>query len=404
MNRFSSAMCIFALALALNSIGVIVIYSSSAPVAARSINARAKNRAIQNGETYSPIPHHPKFLYRQLVWFIIGMGGLAFFYRSDYNKVLEWSKWAWLFTLLLLLLVFLFGRKAGGARRWLFLGPITIQPSELAKFALVILTAKLLNDRRQELYSFTQGFLQLLVLAGLTICLIVVEDLGSAAVLAMIVCILWFIGEVRTRHILGLAPLGLAGLAVGVLMKPYRIQRIINWIFGGNETTGNWHSNQSLIAVGTGGVSGLGLGMGMQKYHYVAAMHTDFIFAEVCEEMGLIGAVGLLLVFTALFIVGFSVAYRTPDFVGAVLAAGMTTMIAVPVLVNVAVVLDLLPTKGLPLPFISYGGSSLLVNMCAIGLLMNIAERNLEVQSVRPRAAVIREPRFWNWGRKGCRA
>jgi len=156
----------------------------------------------------------------------------------------------------------------------------------------------------------------------------------------------------------------------------------------------SWHIKQALIAVGTGGWTGLGPGLGIQKHYFLPAVFTDFVFADVCEELGFIGAVALLGLFAALIVVGFRVAYKSPDFVGALVATGLTSMIAVPLLINVGVVLACLPTKGLALPFISYGGSSLMLSLCGMGLLMNIARRNEELQEVRrpPAVTTWREP------------
>jgi len=371
--RTNATMCVFVLALALSGAGLLMIYSASAPVAAAQINY-VRGRGLERAATFRPINHDSFFLKRQLVWCGVGFAALLFFYTWDYNKNLKWSGWFWVATVVLLALVFVIGAKGGGARRWIRVGPFSLQPSEFAKLALVILTAKVLDDRREQLKSFARGFLLPLALAGVTITLIVVEDLGSAAVLGMIMVILWFIAGVRIRHMAMLVPVAVGFVAVAVAMKPYRLVRITTYLFGADSQDAGWHAMQSLIAVGTGGWTGRGLGEGLQKHRYVAAIHTDFIYADVCEELGFVGATVLLLIFAALIIAGFTIAYRTPDFVGAMLAAGATAMIAVPVVINVAVVLQLLPTKGLPLPFISYGGSS---------LMMNIAQRNEELQEVR---------------------
>jgi cell division protein FtsW len=192
------------------------------------------------------------------------------------------------------------------------------------------------------------------------------------------------------------------------LIKPYRLGRIITFarsiLEGSNDlqievAAKAWQAKQSLIAVGTGGWTGLGPGMGIQKHYFLPAVYTDYVFANICEELGFIGAVALLLLFATLCFIGFRVAYKSPDFVGALLVTGLTAMVAVPALINVAVVLGCAPTKGLALPFISYGGSSLLVNLSAMGLLMNIARRNEEIQEVKRPVAVTPERRLWKWGR-----
>jgi cell division protein FtsW len=399
MTRFNATMFIFVLVLALNGVGLMMIYSSSAPIAASQINARNSARAKVTGETFEPIAHHPKFLYKQLVWLGLGVAALMFLYRRDYDTLLKYSRYFWILSLILIGIVLAFMPAINESKRWLILGPFTFQPSELAKLSLVVLTAKMLDDRKTQLHSLTRGFFKPVLLAVLTCAVIAIQDLGSAVVIGLVCFTMWFFAGLRYRHILALIPIGLVGGVVGVLMEPYRINRLRVWLFGGDELDGAWQITQSLIAVGSGGLKGLGLGMGIQKYHFVAAMYTDFIFADICEELGFIGAVALLLLFATLITLGFVTAFRCPDFVGMILAAGMTTMIALPVLINVAVVLQMGPTKGLPLPFISYGGSSLLVNMCAVGILMNIAERNAETQGVYKRDTVTRERRLFRWGR-----
>lgn len=256
-------------------------------------------------------------------------------------------------------------------RRWIQLGPLTFQPSELAKFALIIATAKILNDRHDRLREFAQGLLPPLLLAVTFVVMIGKEDFGSGVVLGMIVSSLWLIGGVRLRHLIALLPPAAAAGALLVVIAPYRIKRLIEFLTGGC-----WHVWQALIAVGSGGWPGRGPGLGMQKHGFLPAVHTDFVFANVGEEFGFAGAVALLLLFALLCAVGFRVAYKTPDLAGTLLATGMTLMIAVPVLVNAAVVLGCAPAKGLALPLISYGGSSLLINLAGMGLLMNVARRN----------------------------
>lgn len=402
MRRLNATICIFALVLALTGAGMLMIYSSSAVVAASRVN-HARSQRLRLGNTFRPVNHHSLYLRKQVIWFGFGLAALMFLYASDYNKVLRRWKWLCLLSFLLLLAVYIpgIGLKINGARRWIRFGPMTFQPSELAKLALVIATAMLLSDRRDRLHIFTRGFLPPLLLAVPFVAIIAIEDLGGAVVLALIVATLWFIAGVRLVHLLSLVPAAVIAFGIGVLIKPYRWVRIVTFLTGGDVLGSNWHSTQALIAVGTGGWSGLGLGSGIQKHYFVAAMYTDFAFANVCEELGFIGAAVLLGLFAALCVIGLRVAYKSPDFVGALLVAGMITMIAVPVLINVAVVLRCLPTKGLGLPFISYGGSSLLINLSAVGLLMNIARRNEQTQQVRRPVAVTPERRLRRWGLAG---
>jgi len=436
MQRFNATLAIFVLVLALTGFGLVMIYSSSAVVAAARVN-KAQSEQLRLGEVLRPVNYHWLYLQRQLVWCGFGMLALILLYGLDYNVVLKRSKWLLILTAILLAAVYIphIGQKINGARRWIRVGPMTFQPSELAKLAVIIATAKMLNDGREQLLSFN-GFLPPLLLSVGFVAFIGIEDLGAAIVLALITATLWFIAGVRFRHLMLLGPIGMAGVAVGVVMRPFRLIRILIWLLslicGGDITnpavveqagpirqaiiafgmyivsliggsSANlaaigekaWHIKMALIAVGTGGWTGLGAGMGIQKHYFLPAVFTDFVMADICEELGFIGAIVLLILFALLCAIGFRMAYKSPDFVGALLAAGMTAMIAVPALINVAVVLACVPTKGLALPFISYGGSSLLINLSAMGLLMNIARRNEQIQEVRQRFLVSRERRVW---------
>jgi len=409
MRQFKTPMLILVLVLALSGIGALMIYSSSAVVAAAQVN-RVRSDQLHLGKTFSAVNHHSLYLRKQLIWFALGLVAMMMLYGTDYNQILRRSRWICLTAFLLLLAVYIpgIGHRVDKATRWIRLGPMTFQPSELAKLAVVIATAKMLSDRRDQLRSFGRGFLQPLAIGAVFVALIAVEDLGCAIVLTAIIMMLWFIAGIRLLHLIALAPVGLAALAVGIAIKPYRLERLVTFFhrFSESDVTVTakmaakaWQADQSLIAVGTGGWTGLGPGMGIQKYYYLPAVYTDYIYANICEELGFIGAVALLLLLATLCFIGFREAYKSPDFIGALLVSGLTAMIAVPVVINVGVVLGWLPTKGLALPFISYGGSSLLINMCAMGILMNVAQRNEELQGVKRPVAVTPERRLWKWGR-----
>jgi len=379
MAKLSNPFRIFLLVLMLTAVGLVMVYSSSAVASASRINQMHLNGQKQV-ELFTPVNYHWYYLQRQLAWVVLGILALMLLYGIGYDWLLKNWKLLCAAAFVLLLLVYVpgIGREINGARRWVGRGPFMFQPSELAKFALIIGTAKMLSDTakvlgdpRNRLSEFAKAFFPLLLPAALFVVVIGVEDFGSAFVLGLIVSSLWFIGGVRLRH---LAALFLPALAVGailIVLEPYRLTRIIEFLTGKS-----WHVEQALIAVGSGGWIGRGPGLGMQKHHFLPAVHTDFAFANVCEEFGFIGALVVLLLFAVLCAVGFRVAYKTPDFGGVLLASGMTLMIVVPVLVNVAVVLGCVPTKGLALPLISYGGSSLLINLAGMGLLMNVARRN----------------------------
>lgn len=393
MERLRASVCIFVLALMLSGIGITMIYSASAPVAASYVSKRVRER--KSDEIFRPLHYHWYFLRKQMTWWTISVLALLVLFACDYNKILKYSKWAVIGSFVLVVWVLLFGPEINGSKRWFRFGPISFQPSELAKLSLVVYMAKLLSERRRQLRDFSKGFILPVSLSAVFVCLIGIEDFGSAAVLGLIILIMWFIAGVSMKHLAALAPACIAVFVALVLMEPYRIERLKTHLFGGDPTKEAWHISNALTAVGSGGWTGLGLGMGIEKHGFVPAMHTDFIFANVCEETGFVGAVTVLLLFAALIVLGYRVARKSPDFVGGLLAAGLTTMIAVPTLVNVAVVLGVLPTKGLPLPFISYGGSSLLVNMCAVGITMSIARRNEETREIRQAEGLVRRSNFW---------
>ncbi len=385
MSHSNPRWCIFALVLTLTAAGLVMIYSSSAFIAADRYNKKISAR-LQLGEVLQPVHTHPEFLQKQLAWCGISLCGFLLFYFVDF-KIL--TRYSWLLLLLagiLLPLVYVpgIGMKINGAWRWIRVGPFTFQPSEMAKLAVVTTTAYLLGTRNKPFERFAD-FLPLVLMASGFALFIGIEDLGTACVIALIALILWFVAGVRFGLIFPLIPAALIAFVVAIIQEPYRLTRIVLFLkqlFGiGDPTNGvldpkAWHIQHSLIAVGTGGLMGVGPGMGVQKHGYLPAVFTDFIMAHICEELGFIGAVIVLALFALLCWQGFRVALQSPEPLSALLAAGMTLLIAVPALTNVAVVLSCLPTKGLALPFISYGGSSLLFNYCAMGLLMKIAWLN----------------------------
>ncbi|MCX8037038.1 MAG: putative lipid II flippase FtsW [Candidatus Sumerlaeia bacterium] len=386
MSNINPRWCIFALVLTLTGVGLVMIYSSSAFIAADRFNQKMSKR-LELGTELKPVNTHPEFLQKQLVWFGISLCGLFVFYFLDFNFIM---RYAWLFLLLsaaMLPMVYVpgIGMKLNGAFRWIRAGPFTFQPSEMAKLAVVIMTVRLLAVEEKKLARFAD-FLPLVLLAGGFAGFIAIEDLGTACVIGLIALILWLLAGVPYKHILLLTPGALIAFIGAIIHQPYRWTRIVVFIrelLGLTVSAdavlvhkGSWHIQHSLIAVGTGGLTGVGAGMGVQKHGYLPAIFTDFIMAHICEELGFIGAVVVLALFALLCWQGFRVALQSPDPLSALLASGMTLLIVVPALVNVAVVLNCLPTKGLALPFISYGGSSLLLNYCAMGLLMKIARLN----------------------------
>lgn len=280
----------------------------------------------------------------------------------------------------LLLLAVLTQDPVGGARRWIQFGPIRVQPSELVKPVVVVFMAWMLARKEDRIGEPTRLAIPGLVVVGLLASLVLIEpDLGSAVIFVTTACVMLFVAGLRWTHVGVVATLGCGAFAGAVLLEEYRIQRVASFLrtlLDPSPTAeGMQHQlRQSLIAIGSGGLTGVGVGQGHQKAFYVPETHTDFIFSVVGEELGLIGTMAILLAFLLLFWRGMRAATRAPDRFGFYLGLGLTVLLVMQGLVNMGVCVGLLPTKGLSLPFISYGGSSLLVSMAAAGVLLNISQ------------------------------
>ncbi len=320
-------------------------------------------------------------------------------YMIDYTLLRRAATWVMLGALGMLLLVFIpgLGVEANGASRWFRIGPLTFQPSEFAKLALIIYMAKMLSDRRQYIRSFCSGVLPAMVITGIFAAVIIIEpDFGATFVLCLVIFGMWLAGEMRWFHLLGLIAAGLPAIVMAVLLEPYRVKRALSFLFYmlAPETVDRemlqgplFQLRQSLIAVGSGGAWGLGLGESHQKFHYLTEAHSDFIFAILAEELGFARVSLIVLAFAVLIFLGWRVAMNAPDLFGGLLASGITLMIFTNTAINLGVVLGLLPTKGLVLPFISAGGSSLLVSMAAVGILMSVARTQYGHQKHQRRGA-----------------
>ncbi|RLC33411.1 MAG: putative lipid II flippase FtsW [Deltaproteobacteria bacterium] len=339
-------------------IGIVMIYSSSSALALE------KYKTDYN------------FLVKQGIFSAVGMVALVFcrhfpyrFYRSLVYPILVLS---WL--LLLAVLVTGLGHSAGGALRWLRFGFFSFQPSEFARFALIIYLAYSMSKKGSRLKEFSVGFLPHVLILGIFTALIMLQpDFGSAVMLAAVTWIMLFLGGVRLWH-LGSALLVLLPAGYFIMINAhYRFVRLMSfmdpWQY---PTDAGYQIVHSLMAFGTGGLWGTGIGKGYQKLFYLPEPHTDFIFSVIGEELGLVGVIAIIGLYIIIFWRGLTIARTTPDTFGMLVAAGFTISIGLQVCVNMGVTLGLLPTKGLSLPFLSYGGSSLLFNMASVGILMNI--------------------------------
>jgi cell division protein FtsW len=324
---------------------------------------------------------------RQLIWLALGLVLLGVSAHVDYHRLRPVAWPLGLITLALLLLVLLphFGVEVNGARRWLRLGPLQMQPAELAKLAAIIFMAVWLERHRERLASIENGVLPFLALLGLLTLLIILErDLGTTLIVAAIMLSQFLIAGGRKRDVLLLGLIIALCIYVFIRMEPYRLHRLLAFFnpWADPLNTG-FQAIQSVIALGSGGFFGVGLGQSIQKYQWLPFAHTDFIFAIIGEETGLIGTTAVLALFGLFTYRGYRVALKAPDAFGSMLATGVTTWIALQALVNIAAVTVTLPTTGIPLPFISYGGSSLAINLLAVGILINVATQGEKVGWIR---------------------
>lgn len=340
-------------------LGIVMIYSSSGIYAKQNL-----------GDDLFFLKRHLFFLGASLVAMIVTM-------RIDYRMLQKYAKPLILFSLFLLILVLIpgIGKTSFGARRWFHMGPINFQPSELTKLTMILYVADFLARKDRKITRFWEGFVPLITVLGV-ICLCIVRqpDLGNSVLIAMITLIMMFIAGARFIHLATLSALTLPVLYLLVVRVPYRLKRIIAFINPWEDAQGiGFQLSQSQIALGSGGLLGVGLGKSMQKLFYLPAAHTDFILSIIGEELGIVGTLCVTMLFAAFIFQGMRIIKRTTDPFGYYVAIGIMAMLGLQSVVNIGVSIGALPTKGLPLPFISYGGSALIFNMIAVGLLLNIS-------------------------------
>jgi cell division protein FtsW len=339
-------------------IGIIMIYSSSSAIALKKF-----------GSDYY-------FIKKQVAFALSGLLLLLTFRYFPYKLFHNFVYPMILLSCLFLILIHgkSFGITAGGATRWLRLGMITFQPAEFARFAMVLYLAYSLSKKQEHIQDPFIGFLpHVIILSLLSLLILAQPDFGSAAILAMLTWIMMFVGGVRVKHlILSLLPL-LPLALMFMISAEYRLRRLLSfinpWEYPAEE---GYQIIHSFMAFGTGGLFGTGIGKGYQKLFYLPEPHTDFIFSVIGEELGLLGVLFILALYMTILFRGIDIAKNSRDRFGCFMAAGITTAMGLQVCINMGVALGLLPTKGLTLPFLSYGGTSLVLNMASIGILMNI--------------------------------
>ena len=361
---------IFMIVVTLICIGVVMVYSSSA------IFSYDRYRS-----TTFLLRHH-------LFHFLIGTVLAAFAMSKDIFIIRRWTKPLFIFSLILLILVFVphLAKEVGGARRWLKVGRyFSFQPSELVKWTTVLFLADILSDRQKEKTRFIRDFFwPLLTLAGVCFLILMQPDLGGTLALGVVGIFLFFAAGMSVVYIVSLVLLSLPALYFSIARVPYRRKRILAFLNPWADAKGyGFQMVQSYLALGLGGLVGVGLGQSRQKLFYLPAAHTDFIFSIIGEELGLIGTASVVILFMLFLWQGIKITLRSTDIFIQLLSFGIVLTIAISASVHIAVVCGALPTKGLPLPFISYGGSALIFNMMAVGLLLNCArDRYLKEQKL----------------------
>lgn len=317
------------------------------------------------------------FLKRQILWVVLGFITMFFLSNYDYWKFKKLSKAILFITIVLLITVLIpgIGVEINYARRWIGFGSLTFQPSEFAKLSMIIYLASSLSRKREHLENFFVGVVPILIVLGVICSLILIQpDLSTAVIIATTVVVMLFAGGTKTSHLVGLMLLSVPAGIFLILSEEYRRKRLFSFLnpWADKQDTG-YHIIQSLYALGSGGLLGVGLGQSRQKFFYLPEPQTDFIFAILGEELGFIGGLFVILLFALFVWRGCKIALAAPDYFGCVLAFGITALIGIQALINLAVVTASMPVTGMPLPFISFGGSSMVITMAGVGILLNIA-------------------------------
>ncbi len=342
-------------------VGMVMIYSSSAVYA----------HGRYDDSMY--------FVKRHLVYLVAGLIAAVFCMAVPVEKIADNAGKIMAFFIILLIAVLVpgIGREVGGARRWMHFFGFGIQPSEMAKLALVIYLADLTSRKRYLMHKFKHGFLPPLFVIGLVGGLVLMEpDMGTSVAILFIGFTMMFVSGASLKHMIFVAMGVLPVLCLAVISAPYRVRRILTFFNPWKDARGaGFQLIQSFIALGSGGLLGVGLGESKQKLFYLPAAHTDFVFSIIGEELGFLGAASVLMLFAILIWFLLRLSFKVKEQFASRVILGISVMIAFEVIVNIGVSVGMLPTKGLPLPFISYGGSSLVTHLAAMGLIFNMARR-----------------------------
>lgn len=343
--------------LALLGIGLVMVLSASSPSA-----------LAEQADSYF-------YFKKQLQFGILGLIAMFAISKIDYRFYQKYYKWAWILSFIALVLVKVVGRTINGSQRWIYIGSFSIQPSELVKFFIIIFYAGILVKNRDELSKFGKGFVKHFAMVLPIIGLLLLQPHFSASIVILgIVAIMMIVAGCKFKHFLGASCILIPIVIVIVIIEPYRLQRVTTFLDPWQDATGDgWQVIQSLYAIGSGGLFGVGLGESKQKYLYIPEPHNDFIFSIIGEELGFLGCAVILILFAILIWRGVLIAMKAPDMFGSLVAVGITALVAIQVIINVAVVTSSMPATGMPLPFFSYGGTALFILLCEMGVLLNIS-------------------------------
>lgn len=344
---------LFFAAVALSAIGLVMVYSAGSWI---------------GHEVYDSWEF---FLYRQAAFLAVGFALMLGFSRLDYRVLRRFGPHVMFLAIGLLLVVLIVGQEINGARRWIRFAGVGVQPSELAKLALAVFLAATLARQGERVRNFKRGFLPVMIFASVTMGMVLLEkDLGTTILMGALTLIMLFVAGTRLSYVLAAIMLAAPLVWQQIVGVEYRRGRLEDFLSGDG-----YQVHQALIAIGSGGPWGLGLGNGRQKLGFLPENHTDFILATVGEEMGFVGIAVVLGLIALLVWRGLVIAKRAPDRFGTYLATGLSALFGLQALVNMAVVLQVIPAKGITLPFLSYGGSSLLASLAAVGVLLSISRR-----------------------------
>ena len=350
--------------LLLLSIGLIMVLSASSPSA-----------LSESGDSY-------KYFNKQLLFAVLGLIAMYVISKIDYRFYRKFYKQAWWISLILLILVMLVGKTVNEAKRWIYItDTLSFQPSEIVKFLMIIFYAGILTKNRDQLGKFKEGFLKHILLVVPIIALLMLQPHFSASmVIITIVAVMMILAGCKFWHFLATGgAVGIPGMIGLIILEPYRLARVTTFLDPWKDATGaGWQVIQSLYAIGSGGLFGAGLGESKQKYLYIPEPHNDFIFSVLAEELGFVGCVLVIVLFAIFIWRGVLIAMKSPDMFGSLIAIGITTMVAIQVILNIAVVTSSVPATGMPLPFFSYGGTELFILLCDMGVMLNISRASVK--------------------------